>query len=260
MRSVFLLLSLAAALGGMRYGQIHGQCGSANPQNSRSPGTEYVAPDSKGIQTEAARTSAIPDYLDLPAHIEPDPTRVVHVFAPAGGRIVEMKVRPWDHVEKGQTLATLESSDLARAVADYHKALADHQVKQKALARAQDLLEHNAIAEKDFQQAQGDAAAVPGGSRGRARTSSGVRHGPRPRLDSASGESAARRSRPRHRRRARRIFASALPRRQPLAPSPTSPASGPWAISTNRISPPRSPARPRRSPSTPIPASIGPAA
>jgi membrane fusion protein, heavy metal efflux system len=101
--------------------------------------------------------SAIPEYLDLPAHIEADPTRVVHVFAPAGGRIVEMKVRPWDRVEKGQTLATLESSDLARAVADYHKALADQQVKQKALARAQDLLEHNAISQKDFEQAQGDA-------------------------------------------------------------------------------------------------------
>ncbi len=156
MKSVIIVLGLAAALAG---------CGSSgskddapsNTQNASSPGTEYIAPDSKGIQTQTARTSAIPEYLDLPAHIEADPTRVVHVYAPAGGRIVEMKVRPWDRVEKGQTLAVLESSDLARAVADYHKALADQQVKQKALARAQDLLEHNAISEKDFEQAQGDA-------------------------------------------------------------------------------------------------------
>ena len=103
------------------------------------------------------RKTAIPEYLDLAAHIEPDPTRVVHVFAPAGGRITEMRVRPWDRVEKGQTLAELESSDLARAVADYHKALADNQVKQKQLARSQDLLDHNAISEREFQQAQGDA-------------------------------------------------------------------------------------------------------
>ena len=101
--------------------------------------------------------TAIPEYLDLPAHIEADPTRVVHVFAPAGGRITEMRVRPWDRVEKGQTLAMLESSDLARAVADYHKALADNQVKQKELARSQDLLDHKAISEREFQQAQGDA-------------------------------------------------------------------------------------------------------
>ncbi len=135
MRSVFLILGLAAALVGCGTDKSADDA-SSNPKNSASPNTEYVAPDSKGIQTEAARTSAIPEYLDLPAHIEADPTRVVHVFAPAGGRIVEMKVRPWDRVEKGQTLAMLESSDLARAVADYHKALADHQVKQKALVRA----------------------------------------------------------------------------------------------------------------------------
>src|SRR5271154_528740 len=156
MKSVIIVLGLAAALAGCGSGGSKDDTPS-NTQNASSPGPEYVAPDSNGIQTQTARTSAIPEYLDLPAHIEADPTRVVHVFAPAGGRIVEMKVRPWDRVEKGQTLATLESSDLARAVADYHKALADQQVKQKALARAQDLLDHNAISEKDFEQAQGDA-------------------------------------------------------------------------------------------------------
>jgi membrane fusion protein, heavy metal efflux system len=156
MKSVVMLLGLTAALAGCGTGKAKIDT-PASPQRPDSPGTEYVSPDSKGIQTQAARVSTIPEYLDLPAHIEADPTRVVHVFAPAGGRIVEMKVRPWDQVEKGQTLAMLESSDLARAVADYHKAVADGQVKQKALVRAQDLLDHKAISEKDYEQAQGDA-------------------------------------------------------------------------------------------------------
>jgi cobalt-zinc-cadmium efflux system membrane fusion protein len=156
MKLVLLFLSLAVALAGCGAGGSKDETPS-NPQSPSSPRTEYVAPDSKGIQTQAARSSASPEYLDLPAHIEADPTRVVHVFSPAGGRIVEMKVRPWDRVEKGQTLAMLESSDLARAVADYHKALADHVVKQKALVRSQDLLEHKAISERDFEQTQGDA-------------------------------------------------------------------------------------------------------
>jgi len=155
----FLGLAAVLALAG---------CGSGSNTNATAPppaGTnsaaaadgEYIAPDAKGVQTITVGQAPIPDYLELPAHIEPDPTRVVHVFAPAGGRIVEMKVRPWDHVEKGATLALLDSSDLARAVADYHKARVDSEVKQKALTRANDLLEHHAIAEKDFQQAQGDA-------------------------------------------------------------------------------------------------------
>ena len=156
MKSVLMLFGLTAALVGCGTGASKTDT-PASPQNTNTPGAEFVAPDSKGIQTQAARMSTIPEYLDLPAHIEADPTRVVHVFAPAGGRIVEMKVRPWDQVEKGQTLAMLESSDLARAFADYHKALADGQVKQKALVRAQDLLDHKAISEKDYEQAQADA-------------------------------------------------------------------------------------------------------
>jgi cobalt-zinc-cadmium efflux system membrane fusion protein len=155
MKIGILLFSLAAVLSG---------CSSEKPGSIATPSAgsdssavEVVAADSKGIQTEVVRSTSFPDYLDLPAHVEPDPTRVVHTFAPAGGRIVEMKVRPWDSVDKGQTLALLESSDLARAVSGYHKALVDNQVKQKALTRAQDLLDHHAISERDFEQAQGDA-------------------------------------------------------------------------------------------------------
>jgi cobalt-zinc-cadmium efflux system membrane fusion protein len=128
---------------------------AAESANAQSP--DYVAPDSKGVQTTVAKSSRIPEYLDLPGHVDVDPTRVVRVYPPAGGRITEMKVRPSDHVMKGQTLAILESSDLSRAVADYHKALADYEVKQKAFDRAEDLFAHHAIAEKDYQQAQADA-------------------------------------------------------------------------------------------------------
>ncbi len=132
--------------------------GSASAQGARNSGaTEYFAPDAKGIQTVMVQRTAVPEYLDLPAHIEADPTRVVHVYPPVGGRITEMKVRPWDHVTKGQPLALIESADLSRSVADYHKALADDAVKQAELNRAKDLFEHNAIAEKDYQQAQADA-------------------------------------------------------------------------------------------------------
>jgi cobalt-zinc-cadmium efflux system membrane fusion protein len=150
----FALALLVAGCGRSKGISAQSQSGAGA---SGSLDTEYVAADAKGIQTLTVRVVGIPDYLDLPAHIEPDPTTVVHVFAPAGGRIVEMKVRPWDHVNEGQTLATLESSELARAVADYHKALADSQLKQKQLARSQDLFDHHAISEREFQQSQSDA-------------------------------------------------------------------------------------------------------
>jgi cobalt-zinc-cadmium efflux system membrane fusion protein len=149
-----LMVSLAAA--GCRSSDATSQ---AQPEAKASldQNDEYVAPDARGVQTVTVRATAIPEYLDLAAHIEPDPGRVVRVYSPAGGRVVEMKVRPGDRVEKGQLLAIIESSDLSRAVSDYRKALADSEVKQKALARAQELLEHGAISERDFQQAQADS-------------------------------------------------------------------------------------------------------
>jgi membrane fusion protein, heavy metal efflux system len=152
-------ISLLLGLAGCSSNSASSAAGGSPPsQNtSGSDAGQYFAPDLKGIQTITVQATAIPDYLDLPAHIEADPTRVVHVYPPAGGRIVEMKVQPWEHVRKGEPLALIESSDLARAVADYHKALADSEVKQKALDRSQDLYQHHAIAEKDLQQAQADS-------------------------------------------------------------------------------------------------------
>ncbi len=158
MDRAILLFGIAVCLAAAGCGNSSSSARTQTPANAGSAGsTEYAVQDAKGVKTMVVGTVAIPEYLDLPAHIEADPTRVVHVFAPAGGRITEMRVRPWDRVEKGQTLAELESSDLARAVAEYHKALVDNQVKQKELARSQDLLEHHAISEREFQQAQGDA-------------------------------------------------------------------------------------------------------
>jgi membrane fusion protein, heavy metal efflux system len=152
-RGLFLAAALMAGLAGAGCSRTPSAPGEA----AKTASGEVIAKDAKGIQTVQVKLTDVPEYLELPAHIEADPTKVVHVFTAAGGRIVEMKVRPWDRVEKGQTLAILESSDLSRAVADYQKAKADNEVKQKALARADDLLAHNAIAQKDYQQAQADA-------------------------------------------------------------------------------------------------------
>ncbi len=156
--AAILSVGLGVLLAGCRATRANQNSAAAQNHGSNAPsGDEYVAPNASGITTATIQLSTVPNYLELPAQIEVDPTHVVHVYAPAGGRITEMKVRPWDHVEKGQTLAILDSSDLARAVADYQKAQIDSQVKQRALERATYLYGHSAIAQKELQQAQGDA-------------------------------------------------------------------------------------------------------
>src|SRR5580704_7520539 len=81
-RAVFVFCFLALTITG-RCGRQETAPGQASAEaqaagSANSTGNEYVASDAKGIQTITAKTSAIPEYLDLPAHIEADPTRVVH--------------------------------------------------------------------------------------------------------------------------------------------------------------------------------------
>jgi cobalt-zinc-cadmium efflux system membrane fusion protein len=154
----FISLIAVAALAG---------CGAAADQKTENlppsqPATlaVYLAADAKGVQTITVATQQIPDYLEIPGKVAPDPTRVVHVFPATGGRVVEMRVRPWDRVSKGQTLAIIESSEASRALSDYLKARTDAELKKKSLERSNDLFAHHAIAEKDLQQAQADSQSA----------------------------------------------------------------------------------------------------
>jgi cobalt-zinc-cadmium efflux system membrane fusion protein len=146
-----------AAAGTGSGGTAEGSAQTAKTGANTGANADTIIPkDAKGVKTTTVKASAIPEYLQIPGSVTPDPTRVVHVFAAAGGRLLEMAVRPWDHVEQGQTLAVLESSDVSRAVSDQAKASTDAQVKKKALDRAADLYAHHAIAEKDLEQAEAD--------------------------------------------------------------------------------------------------------
>lgn len=127
-------------------------------------GDEFVLPeDVRGVATAPAQAQQLADYLEVTGRIQADPTHVVRVYAPVSGRLVAVAVRPADHVQQGQVLAILASSDLAAARSAYRQALADAQLKQQAEARARLLYDHQVIALRDLQQAQADnamAAAV----------------------------------------------------------------------------------------------------
>ena len=160
MKNATSWISLIAVLAFTGCGNSGGQK-SANPPPGQPASPElFVASDAKGIRTVAIEPRTIPEYLEIPGRVTPDPTRVVHVFPATTGRVIEMMVRPWDRVQKGQTLALIESSDASRAVADYQKARTDADLKKKALDRSTDLFAHNAIAEKDVQEAEADAQSA----------------------------------------------------------------------------------------------------
>jgi cobalt-zinc-cadmium efflux system membrane fusion protein len=95
-----------------------------------------------------------PDQLSVNGVVAPDVSRTVPVNALSGGRVVEVKARLGDHVEKGQVLLTLTSADLSGAISDYRKSLADEVLARRQLERAQLLYERGALAQKDLQIAE----------------------------------------------------------------------------------------------------------
>ena len=86
--------------------------------------------------------------------VNPDISRSVPVISIATGRVVEIKARLGDVVQKGQLLLRVQSADIAAAFSDYQKAVADEQLTRTQLERAQLLYEKGAISLNDLQIAQ----------------------------------------------------------------------------------------------------------
>src|SRR5262249_4728044 len=99
----------------------------------------------------------IPDTLDVAAKVQADPTKVIRIFPPASGPEVSIAVKPGDHVQRGQTLAVLDSSDVASARSDFTKAKIEAERTTRVMEREKLLFEHGAAAEKDYVDARAQA-------------------------------------------------------------------------------------------------------
>ena len=156
------LLGLAAWLALMALNSGCSRQGAASASatessHASSGSSDFVLPaNPRGVTIVQVKSERLPDYLQIPARIQADPTRVVRVYAPVSGRLISVEVRPAERVSQGQTLATVASSDVAAARQAYQQAVADDTVKKQGLARSQALYEHHAIAQKDYEQAQAD--------------------------------------------------------------------------------------------------------
>jgi cobalt-zinc-cadmium efflux system membrane fusion protein len=92
--------------------------------------------------------------LNVTGVVMPDISRTVPVISLATGRVVEIKARLGDTVQKGKILLRVQSPDISGAFSDYRKAVADEALAQKQFDRAQILYDKGAISLNDFQVAQ----------------------------------------------------------------------------------------------------------
>jgi cobalt-zinc-cadmium efflux system membrane fusion protein len=110
------------------------------------------------LQIATVHSTTLTDSLTIPAHVDADPTALVHVFPPLAGRISEMKVIPGQEVHKGQVIAMLQSADVAQARSDYEKAKIEADRADRAMARGKILLDHEVLSQAAYIELQATAA------------------------------------------------------------------------------------------------------
>ena len=113
------------------------------------------AKDREKFKTVAAEKIESAGELNATGAVFPDVSREVPVISLANGRVVDIKVRLDDAVEKGQLMFRVQSPDINNAFDAYLKAVNDEQLANKAYIRAKDLLAHGAVSQAMFEQAEG---------------------------------------------------------------------------------------------------------
>ncbi len=118
-----------------------------------APGSAQLA----SIKVISAQEYPVPLAEPLSGRVTYDENVTARVSSPIAGRVIGIAAQPGDTVRVGASLATLDSPDLAAAIADLDKARADGRRKTVALERARTLLEGGVLARKDFESAETDA-------------------------------------------------------------------------------------------------------
>jgi cobalt-zinc-cadmium efflux system membrane fusion protein len=161
-----------------------GQSGDARPtpvEQSRSVASSaaqpqgmplvIVPPDSprfKQLRIEPVRQQTFPtDEVVAPARVTINPNRISRVLPPVQGRILKVLVKLGDSVTEGQPLVTMDSPDADAAISTYLQTDATLRQAKVTLAkaetdlqRARNLLQYQAISEKDALAAQNDVATA----------------------------------------------------------------------------------------------------
>jgi membrane fusion protein, heavy metal efflux system len=130
---------------------------AASPGPVRNPMEIEASPElMKQLEIAAPQWKNVSGLLRVAGRVEADETRMARINAPVNGRIVDLNVIEGQHVEKGQVLATIYSTELSSAQSALVKAKTQHQLAERAVARARQLLEAGVIGSAELQRREGE--------------------------------------------------------------------------------------------------------
>jgi cobalt-zinc-cadmium efflux system membrane fusion protein len=157
---------LMTALGGVLVLASLG-CSHAVSQPSAAAAAPEKAPaDPMEIQANDALMQRIklgePSYseiggsLTVAARVEVDETRIARVGSPVMGRITQLDVREGQEVTAGELLAVLNSTGLSDGQLSFLKAISQEQLAERAVSRAQQLLEAGVIGSAELRRREAE--------------------------------------------------------------------------------------------------------
>ena len=164
MKQASLSLVLAAAMVAAGCGR-HDQASPAEKAaaaappaaNASTPAYFSVPADQMShIQIVPVRSSAFETELKTTGTVDWDNDHTTQAITQVSGPITRILVDAGSRVTAGQPLLYVASPDVTAAFATYRKAQNKVDLAKRNLDRSRDLLEHKAIAQRDFDQVQAD--------------------------------------------------------------------------------------------------------
>ena len=114
------------------------------------------AVEQAGIKTERVSLRSLRGEQVFSGKVSVNETRLAHVGSRISGRAVAVSANPGDNVEKGQSLAIIDSPDIGEAQSQYLKAATNLGVAEKSYERAKMLLEGKVVSTGEFQRREGE--------------------------------------------------------------------------------------------------------
>jgi cobalt-zinc-cadmium efflux system membrane fusion protein len=152
-----LLLGLAGT--GCSSGERAGQMTSFSTQEAKSQTPElFTIPQDQmlHVQVVTVQPAKLTRTLRLTGAVAYNAFKTTPVITQVGGPVSRILVLPGQQVKQGQPMLEVSSPDYSQLLDAYLKAADSYRLADKNYARAKDLYEHHAIAERDLQQAESD--------------------------------------------------------------------------------------------------------
>jgi cobalt-zinc-cadmium efflux system membrane fusion protein len=151
------VLVCACAIAGCGSEQSQMTSHSSQASKSATPELFTIPQDQMShVQVVTVATTKLTRTLRLTGTVDYNAFKTTPVISQVGGPVSRVLVLPGEHVKQGQPMLDVSSPDYSQLLDTYLKASDSARLANLNYARAEDLYQHQAIAERDLQQAESD--------------------------------------------------------------------------------------------------------